>query len=117
MATILVADDDLDIRNLIAAELSDFGHEVVQAEDGETALALAFSRAPMLLIVDLNMPRMSGLDVLEALRDAGHQMPIILYSAVESFEAKNFIRLGFSRVVQKPCSIDAILEAINACLA
>jgi len=64
MAKILIADDDPHIRQLLAFALEKAGYEVVEAEDGEAALERAQSAAPDLLVLDLNMPRLNGLNGL-----------------------------------------------------
>ena len=65
--TILVADDDDDIRALVTLRLQRFGFEVVAAADGEQALALARDRCPDLAILDVTMPGLTGLEVTGAL--------------------------------------------------
>ena len=80
MAKILIADDDPHIRQLLAFALEKAGYEVVEAEDGEAALERAQSAAPDLLVLDLNMPRLNGLDVCRQLRAKG-ELPILILSS------------------------------------
>src|SRR3954447_19773880 len=68
VTVVLVADDDADIRDLVAFKLEQAGFEVISAEDGETALERARARHPTLAVLDVSMPRMSGIDVCRMLR-------------------------------------------------
>ena len=65
---IVVADDDGDIRELLANRLESAGYSVVQAEDGVGALALIRNALPQLVLLDVSMPLLSGLDVLQAMK-------------------------------------------------
>ena len=67
-ACVLVVDDNQDIRNLISFILSKEGYEVITATDGDEGLDLAISRKPNLILLDVMMPRVSGLETLTALR-------------------------------------------------
>jgi DNA-binding response OmpR family regulator len=81
--TILVADDDPDIRRLVAFTLRRRGHAVVEAATGDDALALARAHRPDLVVLDVMMPGLSGLDVASALAsdaDLRHT-PVVLVSA------------------------------------
>jgi two-component system KDP operon response regulator KdpE len=80
-ATILVADDDPRLRRLVATILEQIGYRVLQAEDGERALALVAERRPDLLVLDLNMPRMSGTAVLAGIRARGDHLGIVVLTA------------------------------------
>ena len=91
---ILVADDDPDISDLISSLLAEDHHEVVIAFDGVEAIEVAKRESPDLVIVDLNMPRSDGYEVIRALRqfDATRETPIILLTANndEGTAAKGF---------------------------
>ena len=68
MARILVVDDERDIRTLLADTLSEAGHEVIEAGDGYVALQHASNELPDLILLDVMMPWMDGLQVLKKLR-------------------------------------------------
>ncbi|MDD5712462.1 MAG: response regulator, partial [Smithellaceae bacterium] len=68
--TILVVDDEKDIVELISYNLEREGYNVLKAYDGEEALRVAKERKPSLIVLDLMLPKMSGLDVCRALRKA-----------------------------------------------
>ena len=83
MARIVVADDDGDIRRLMGFTLRRRGHEVVEAAAGDAALALIRSQPPDLVVLDVQMPGLTGLEVLQALGGdaATRAMPVLLVSA------------------------------------
>ncbi|MFP5297389.1 MAG: response regulator transcription factor [Actinomycetota bacterium] len=71
MARICVAEDDADIRNVIAFTLLDGGHEVLAVKDGRAALDAVSSENPDILVLDLMLPEMDGLEVLDTLESKG----------------------------------------------
>ena len=83
MSTILVVDDESPIRDLVRDILELDGHDVVEAADGPAALEVVAEKSPDLLVLDIMMPGMSGLDVLRSLRreHSGSELPIILLTA------------------------------------
>ena len=116
MAKILIADDDPHIRQLLAFALEKAGFEVAEAEDGEAALEKAESAAPDLLVLDINMPRMSGLDVCRQLR-AKSELPIlILSSRDEEIDRVLGIELGADDYVVKPFSPREVVARVTAIL-
>jgi DNA-binding response OmpR family regulator len=118
---ILIADDDADIYSLIAAILSrDF--ECIHAKDGREALSLAKTIHPDLLILDVNMPHLSGLDVLSELRENAQTAPfkIILLTAADSqdvfdhfMDAKSSSPDGYLR---KPFRPSLLLQRVRTLL-
>lgn len=83
MSKILIVDDEPSIRSLVRDVLELEGHEILEAPDGPSALALVDSDDPDLMVLDIMMPGMSGLDVLRTLRreHSGSDLPIILLTA------------------------------------
>src|SRR5258708_2202940 len=83
-ATILMADDDLFIVDMVTALLEDEGYTVLRARDGAEALALAVTERPDLILADVMMPRLTGVELAWRLRAGvdGTGPPIILLSAV-----------------------------------
>ena len=83
--TVLVVDDDPHIRQLLVFALGKAGLGTVEAADGEAALALVAAKQPDLIILDINMPRMDGLEVCRRLRAAGApgggDVPILFLSS------------------------------------
>src|SRR3712207_1709588 len=83
MTAILVADDDPDIRDLVAFKLEQAGYDVAAVDDGPAALAAARSAPPDLVVLDVMMPGLSGIDVCRELRadPATRGLPVILLTA------------------------------------
>ncbi|HZY03267.1 MAG TPA: response regulator [Anaeromyxobacteraceae bacterium] len=98
---VLIADDDRLIRAMLRDLLADLGHEVVEAENGEEAVARAERERPDALILDFLMPRLSGLDALKRLRSRGHHLPAVLLTAITDSSV---------RAVSAGEAPDAILE-------
>ncbi|MCA0329940.1 MAG: response regulator [Actinobacteria bacterium] len=83
MPRILIVDDELTVRMLLRDVLEIEGYEVVEAEDGPEALALMGQQRPDLVLLDIMMPGMSGIDVLAQVRSdvALHDLPVVLLTA------------------------------------
>lgn len=104
---ILVAEDEPDMLHLVASNLRAAGFEVLKAEDGPSALAVARSRQPNLLVLDLMLPGMSGLEVCRALKSdpATARIPIIMLTAkAEEIDRIVGLELGADDYVTKPFS-------------
>jgi CheY-like chemotaxis protein len=104
---ILAADDDPDILALVAFRLGRDGHEVVTAVDGEEALTRATRQLPDLVILDIRMPKMTGLEVLRALRaeETTRAVPVILLTASVQDEAvQDGYDAGADDYIKKPFS-------------
>ncbi len=102
--TILIADDDPHIRQLLAFALTKAGLTPVEAEDGEAALAAVAAHAPDLVVLDINMPRMDGIEVCRRLR-ADSDVPILfLSSRDDEIDRVLGIELGADDYVVKPFS-------------
>lgn len=114
--TILVADDDPHIRQLLVFALSKAGLDAIEAEDGEAALAAAASHAPDLIVLDINMPRMDGIEVCRRLR-AGGDLPILfLSSRDDEIDRVLGIELGADDYVVKPFSPREVVARVMAIL-
>jgi two-component system OmpR family response regulator len=114
--TILVVDDDSHIRQLIVFALGKAGLDTLEAEDGEQALDIAADRAVDLVILDINMPRMDGLDVCRRLR-ASSDVPILfLSSRDDEIDRVIGIELGADDYVVKPFSPRELVARVGAIL-
>jgi len=104
---VLVADDEEDIRALVAFRLERAGYEVITAADGEEALTLATTLLPDLVVLDMMMPKATGLEVTRSLRelDETKEIPVILLTAraQEADVARGF-EAGADDYVKKPFS-------------
>ena len=81
MAKVLVVDDSKLSRTMHALAVRELGHEVIEADNGETALELFEKELPDLVVTDLLMPRMSGNELLARLRERNFDVPIVVVSA------------------------------------
>jgi CheY-like chemotaxis protein len=104
-ATILVADDDPDILELVKLRLEIAGHPVLAARDGQEALELVREHMPALCILDVQMPRMTGFDVLHSIRadDDLRDIPVILLTAsVQDQDVIRGLESGADDYLRKP---------------
>jgi signal transduction histidine kinase/CheY-like chemotaxis protein len=114
--SVLVVDDDPNIRSLLQQELTEAGYTVRLAEDGRKALALIREEIPGLVILDVMMPEMNGFDVAAVLKNDPVTMdiPIIILSIVEDKE-RGF-RLGVDRYLTKPIDTASLFHEVDTLL-
>ncbi|HEY8725965.1 MAG TPA: response regulator [Gaiellaceae bacterium] len=116
---VLVADDEEDIRALVAFRLERAGYEVITAADGAEALTLATTRLPDLVVLDMMMPKATGLEVTRSLRgqDETKDIPVILLTAraQEADVARGF-EAGVDDYVKKPFSPQDLQLRVQALL-
>lgn len=113
---ILVADDDTQIRDVVRIALSQAGFGVAEAGDGRTALEKAESLRPDLIILDIGMPEMDGLDVCRAVRKTS-QVPILFLTArADEIDRVVGLELGADDYVSKPFSPRELVARVRAIL-
>lgn len=101
------------IRGLLA--LSDRVEVVAQADDGDQAVALIREHAPDVVLMDVRMPRMSGIDATQALRDSGSDIPVIILTTFDDHEqVLAGIRAGAKGYLLKDVSLENLLAAIES---
>ncbi|MCU1471369.1 MAG: Two-component system, OmpR family, operon response regulator KdpE [Glaciihabitans sp.] len=111
---ILIADDDPQILRALRITLSARGYDVVTAPDGKAALAAAIDQHPDLIVLDLGMPGLTGIEVIEALR-GWTEIPILVVSGrSESFDKVDALDAGADDYVTKPFAADELLARIRA---
>lgn len=122
---VLLAEDDNAMRRMLASILQQDGYEVIQARNGaqlfdlmNSQLIYACDRAAVdLIISDIRMPEMSGLEVLAALRDADWSTPVILLTAFgEQTTRDEALRLGAQAIFSKPFDIDELRATVGRVL-
>ena len=103
-ATLLVVDDEQAIRDSIVAYLEDSGYNVLEAENGQQALALYEKKSPDLIICDLRMPVMDGLSLLRRIMELTDEVPVIVVSGAGVMtDVVEALRLGASDYLMLPC--------------
>ena len=114
---ILIVEDDNDITNLLAINLKGIGYEVKLAFDGETGLALAMSNKFDLVILDLMLPKIEGLEICKTLRSTHVYTPILMLTC-KSSEVDRVLGLetGADDYLTKPFSIKELLARVKAIL-
>lgn len=115
-ATILVADDESHILNVVSLKLRNAGYRVLTARDGQEALEVALAERPNLLITDYHMPQLSGLELCRRLKQepATSNMPAIMLTARGyHLESSDTEQSGILLMISKPFSPRHLLSAVN----
>lgn len=114
---ILVVDDDPAARKILSLLLKTAG-EVAEASTGEEALRLIATQRPRLMLLDMTMPGMSGLDVLEASKSSSAMMTVIVITGRNDIElAKRALALGAVEYVTKPFDLALLKDKVERCLS
>jgi two-component system response regulator MtrA len=116
---VLVADDNADNREIFTAILDYRGYRTASASSGREAVEFVCRERPSLIVMDLVMPGLSGLEALEAIRDdpACEEVPVVLATAQVEFSCEQGKAAGFSAVVYKPVRPLYLADAVQRCLA
>lgn len=113
MAIILHVDDSSFSRLQIGKTLKKGGHEIIQADSGKSGLELLRTTQPDLIISDILMPEMDGITFLEALRDQGNTIPVIMVTAdVQKDTEAICLALGAVALLNKPPNEEKLLDTI-----
>ena len=118
---ILVADDETNIREILSIQLARLGYEVLLAADGEEALQVYKTERPDLLLLDVLMPRVNGLDVCRKIRalekKSGRRAPVLFLTARGAAHDKtNAVLSGGDDFIAKPVGLDELREHVEAAL-
>jgi DNA-binding response OmpR family regulator len=110
---ILVIEDDLSIRELVIGTLEEDGYDVISARDGEHGLSVARDRSPGLIVLDLRMPNLGGVDFLERYhRTPPPHAPVLVVTAA-STEIQMSVEPMVDAVIAKPFDIDEFLSLVG----
>lgn len=112
-----VVDDDLELRHLIAFALREAGYLIVEAGDGEEAMKVFEHERPDLIILDVNMPKADGFEVLRKIRESGARTPVMMLTvrAAEEDQVRG-LDLGADDYLPKPFSPRTLLARVRALL-
>jgi DNA-binding response OmpR family regulator len=116
MARILIIDDEEYIRSAVRSTLSDGGHEIREANDGESGLRMFRESRPDLVITDIMMPGKGGLEVIPEMREADSEVKIIAMSALGYDALPKAIELGANHTFELPFDPRALVEAVERLL-
>ncbi|MDK1029033.1 MAG: response regulator [Anaerolineae bacterium] len=120
MAKILIAEDEPDIRELVAFILQFAGYDVVTGTNGEEAVQLAKSESPDLILLDVRMPRMTGYDACRQIKADPNlkNVPVVFLSAKgQEAEVQDGMEAGAEEYLLKPFAPDHLTERVRSILA
>ena len=115
----LVVDDSAVMRKIVTGALGKMGvTDVVQASDGKQAVAAAMTEELDVILLDWNMPNMSGMDALRAIRAAGNKTPVIMVTTeAERSRVIEAVRAGANNYIVKPFKPDLLATKVQETLA
>jgi two-component system, OmpR family, response regulator len=117
LITILITEDDLNIRKLMFHTLQNEGYSVLQATNGRDALTIMEDHHIDMLVTDVMMPEMDGVELTHDLRQTGHQIPVLMVTALESIhDKKSGFTSGADDYMVKPVDMDELIMRIRALL-
>jgi len=118
LGRILVVDDQPDLADVVSVYFTIAGYEVVSARDGRAALVLADTRPFDVVLLDIMMPGMDGVAVLQQMRLRWPHLPVIMLTAISDLErAKSTLRRGAFDYVSKPFDLDHLHRCVAAALS
>ena len=110
---ILIVDDEPNVRLVFRTALESMGHQLAASEDGASALEWLKTNTVDLVLLDLQMPRLGGMETLERLRSSGNSVPVIIITAHGSIpDAVAAIKLGAIDFLSKPITPDVLRRAV-----
>ncbi|WP_323679495.1 response regulator transcription factor [Exiguobacterium indicum] len=117
MVTILIAEDDRNVRLLLGETLRSAGFTVIEARDGKDALDQLDQKHVDLVVTDVMMPHVSGIELVELLRESGYEQPVLMLTVLDSFQDKEAgFTTGADDYMVKPVDLDELLLRIRALL-
>jgi DNA-binding response OmpR family regulator len=117
---VLVVDDEKDIVEVVGSRLSREGYQVVTAFDGEEALVQIKAEDPDLIVLDLMMPKLNGLDVLKQVREnsPGKWRPVIIVSGNAELESiKRCYNMEADLYLTKPCTMENLVKGVKTMIS
>lgn len=116
---VLVIDDDLPIRGMLAAALRQHGFQVLLAGDGAEGHRALTIHHPDIVLLDLAMPDVNGWDFLQRLKETGHlgSVPVIVVSAHVRVEPQALLQMGVAAILPKPFNVSELMQLIEHLVA
>lgn len=112
---VLVVDDESDVRNLLRKFLTRRGYEVLTAGDGEAAIEAIRENRPDIVLLDIRLPKMDGLSVLQRLRDESDDVAVITMSGnADEDTARRSLELGAADFITKPFNLPYLETSLLA---
>ena len=115
MKTILLCEDDQNQRLLIKEELEEHGYKVEEAKDGREALAKLQTLTPDLIVLDIRMPNMDGIETLSKIVEENKKVPVILHTAYSNYK-QNYMSWAADAYVVKSSDLTDLLGKIEELL-
>ena len=117
MSRILITDDSLLQRRTLSAIAKDLGHEFQTASNGREALEMIHTQAPDCMLLDMLMPEVDGIQVLETLQSKGIRLPIVVLTAdIQDWLKERCLELGARKFLNKPVKQDELRSALQEIL-
>ncbi len=117
MTLVLIVEDAWFTRRLIRKNLEAIGYKILEAANGQDGLEQALTSSPDCILLDLLMPDMDGRDVLQALRDRGSKIPVLVLTAdIQASSRQQCLDLGAIAVLSKPPDAKTLCDAIEQAL-
>ena len=115
LGKILVIEDNRDSRDILSKLLRMSGYDVESASDGETGYTAALKHEPDLIITDIHMPRMDGIEFVKRIRleDALAETPVLVVTAFGSNVAREALEAGANASAEKPFDFDKFLDTVQ----
>lgn len=115
---IVIVDDEASVRDALTEVFSMEGFRAVSFEDGPSFLSWASQGEPACVLIDVHMPRMSGVEVLTSLRQTGFEAPVFVISGQGDIPtAVNCVKLGALDFIEKPFDMETVIQRVREALA
>jgi len=116
---ILIVEDDIPLRDMYQARLEMDGYQVIVADDGEEGLAKTTEEKPHLILLDLMMPKISGMDVLDIIKSTPEikNIPVIVLTALTTSKTKSLVYGAEDYLVKSDCTLEDVVEKVKSVLA
>ena len=117
MKKVLVIDDEQDICSMLSRVLAEEAYQVFTATSGEDGLKIFQDESPDLLLLDVRMQGMSGVETLRWIRDSDSGRPVVIITGrATKMELEEALRLGVSEIIYKPFALQQVIEAVARAL-